>query len=322
MRIAGGETVAAIKVVGVGGGGGNAVQRMREAGLAGVEFWALNTDVQALAGSAADHVLAIGEKAAQGLGAGGNPDVGQAAAEESRSEIKQALDGADLVFIAAGMGGGTGTGAAPVVGRVARDLGILTVAVVTRPFRFEGPRRARLAREGIERLKESVDTLLVIPNDRLQAVVEKKGTLLDAFTAADDVLRQGVQGISDIITIPGLINVDFADVTAVLKGAGMAMLGVGVGDGPHRANDAALAAIASPLLEARLHGARALLVNVTAGPDLSLQEVYEAAELISREADAKDANILFGTVVDERLGGRVQITVLATGLEDSGHFPE
>jgi cell division protein FtsZ len=309
------ETFARIKVIGVGGGGTNAVNRMIEAGLAGVDFWAMNTDIQVLTTSAADKTLQLGENLTRGLGAGGNPEVGRASAEESKSDIKKALEGSDMVFVTAGMGGGTGTGAAPVIAEIAKDMGILTVAVVTRPFRFEGPRRARLADEGIDNLKAHVDTVIVIPNDRLLNVVEKKATLMDAFKEADDVLRQGVQGISDIITIPGLINVDFADVKTVMSDAGSALMGIGFAEGDHRAVEAAQAAISSPLLETDIAGARAVLVNVTAGPDLQLQEVYEAADLIREGTDADDANIIFGMVVDPRLQGAVRVTVLATGFD-------
>jgi cell division protein FtsZ len=312
----GAEPFARIKVIGVGGGGTNAVNRMIEAGLAGVDFWAMNTDIQVLTTSSADRTLQLGENLTKGLGAGGNPEIGRASAEESKSDIKKALEGADMVFVTAGMGGGTGTGAAPVIAEIAKDMGILTVAVVTKPFRFEGPRRARLADEGIDNLKDHVDTVIVIPNDRLLNVVEKKATLMDAFKEADDVLRQGVQGISDIITVPGTINVDFADVKAVMSDAGSALMGIGFADGDHRAVEAAQAAISSPLLETDIAGARAVLVNVTAGPDLTLQEVYEAADLIREGTDAEDANIIFGTVVDPRLQGAVRITVLATGFEN------
>jgi cell division protein FtsZ len=313
------EPFARIKVVGVGGGGTNAVNRMIEAGLAGVDFWAMNTDNQVLRTSAADHTLQLGENLTKGLGAGGNPEIGRASAEESKNEIKKALEGADMVFVTAGMGGGTGTGAAPVIAEIAKDMGILTVAVVTKPFRFEGPRRARLAEEGIDSLKDHVDTIIVIPNDRLLNVVDKKATLMEAFKEADDVLRQGVQGISDIITIPGLINVDFADVKAVMSNAGSALMGIGFAEGEQRAIEAAQAAISSPLLETDIAGARAVLVNVTAGPDLTLAEVYEAADLIRAGTDADDANIIFGTVVDPRLQGAVRITVLATGFDSGTH---
>ena len=310
------DTFAKIKVIGVGGGGTNAVNRMIEAGLAGVDFWAMNTDNQVLRTSAAERTLQLGENLTKGLGAGGNPEIGRASGEESKNDIKKALEGADMVFVTAGMGGGTGTGAAPVIAEIAKEMGILTVAVVTKPFRFEGPRRARLAEEGIENLKAHVDTVIVIPNDRLLNVVEKKATLMEAFKEADDVLRQGVQGISDIITIPGLINVDFADVKAVMSNAGSALMGIGIAEGEQRAIEAAQAAISSPLLETDIAGARAVLVNVTAGPDLTLAEVYEAADLIRAGTDAEDANIIFGTVLDPRLQGAIRITVLATGFND------
>lgn len=312
------DPFARIKVVGVGGGGQNAVNRMIEAGLAGVEFWAMNTDIQVLKTSAADNTMQLGVRLTTGLGAGGDPEIGRASAEESKSEIQKALDGADMVFITAGMGGGTGTGAAPVIAEIAKDMGILTVAVVTKPFRFEGPRRSRLAEDGIDRLKGFVDTVIVIPNDRLLNVVDKKATLVDAFKEADEVLRQGVAGISDIITIPGLINVDFADVKAVMRDAGTALMGIGFAEGDHRAIEAAQAAVNSPLLETEISGARAVLVNFTAGTDLTLAEVYEAADLIREKTDADEANIIFGAVVDPRLQGAVRITVLATGFQNGG----
>jgi cell division protein FtsZ len=316
------EPFARIKVIGVGGGGTNAVNRMIEAGLNGVDFWAMNTDIQVLRVSLAERTLQLGENLTKGLGAGGNPEVGKASAEESKSDIKKALEGADMVFVTAGMGGGTGTGSAPVIAEIAKDMGILTVAVVTRPFRFEGPRRARIADEGIDNLRDHVDTVIVIPNDRLLNVVEKKATLIEAFKEADDVLRQGVQGISDIITIPGLINVDFADVKAVMADAGTALMGIGFAEGEQRAIEAAQAAISSPLLETDISGAKAVLVNVTAGPDLTLSEVYEAADLIREGTDADDANIIFGTVVDPRLSGAVRITVLATGFDTGRRRPQ
>ena len=309
------EPFAKIKVIGVGGGGTNAVNRMIEAGLSGVDFWAMNTDVQVLATSAANNTLQLGVRLTQGLGAGGDPERGRESAEESRSDIQKALDGADMVFITAGMGGGTGTGASPVIAEIARSMDILTVAVVTKPFRFEGPRRDRLARQGIDNLRQHVDTVIIIPNDRLLNVVEKKATLMEAFKEADDVLRQGVQGISDIITIPGLINVDFADVKAVMSDAGTALMGIGFAEGDHRALEAAQAAISSPLLETDISGARSVLVNVTAGSDLTLSEVNEALELIQNGTDGEDANIIFGAVIDPRLSGAVRITVLATGFE-------
>ena len=309
------EPFAKIKVIGVGGGGTNAVNRMIEAGLSGVDFWAMNTDVQVLATSSADNTLQLGVRLTQGLGAGGDPERGKESAEESRSDIQKALDGADMVFITAGMGGGTGTGASPVIAEIARSMNILTVAVITKPFRFEGPRRDRLARQGIDDLRQFVDTVIIIPNDRLLNVVEKKATLMEAFKEADDVLRQGVQGISDIITIPGLINVDFADVKAVMSDAGTALMGIGFAEGDHRALEAAQAAISSPLLETDISGARSVLVNITAGSDLTLSEVNEALELIQNGTDGEDANIIFGAVIDPRLSGAVRITVLATGFE-------
>jgi len=306
---------ARIKVIGCGGGGTNAVNRMIDAGLTGVEFYAMNTDVQVLDISAAHYKLQLGENLTRGLGAGGNPEVGRSAAEESKSDIKKSLEGADMVFITAGMGGGTGTGAAPVIAEIAKELGILTVAVVTKPFKFEGPRRSRLAEEGVDNLRDKVDTVIIIPNDRLLGVVEKRATLVEAFREADDVLRQGVQGISDIITIPGIINVDFADVRAIMLNAGTALMGIGQATGDHRAVDAAQAAIASPLLETSIEGARAALINITGGPDLTLAEVHEATELIQQATDAEDANIIFGIVQDAKLQDEVRITVLATGFD-------
>ena len=316
------EPFARIKVIGCGGGGTNAVNRMIDAGLTGVEFIAMNTDIQVLDISAADYKLQLGENLTRGLGAGGNPEVGRSAAEESKSDIKKALEGADMVFITAGMGGGTGTGSAPVIAEIAKELGILTVAVVTKPFKFEGPRRSRLAEEGVDNLKDKVDTVIIIPNDRLLGVVEKRATLVEAFKEADDVLRQGVQGISDIITIPGIINVDFADVRAIMLNAGTALMGIGVASGDHRAVDAAQAAIASPLLETSIEGARAALINITGGPDLTLAEVHEATELIQQATDAEDANIIFGIVSDPRLLDEVRITVLATGFDNRAPAPQ
>jgi cell division protein FtsZ len=306
---------ARIKVVGVGGGGTNAVNRMIEAGLTGVEFIAMNTDIQVLDISAADYKMQLGENLTRGLGAGGNPEVGRSAAEESKSDIKKSIEGADMVFITAGMGGGTGTGAAPVIAEIAKEIGALTVAVVTKPFKFEGPRRSRIAEEGVDALRDKVDTVIVIPNDRLLGVVEKRATLVEAFKEADDVLRQGVQGISDIITIPGIINVDFADVKSIMTNAGSALMGIGVATGENRATDAAMAAIASPLLETSIEGARAALINITGGADLTLSEVHEATELISQATDADDANIIFGIVQDPNMVGEVRITVLATGFD-------
>ena len=308
------NNVADIKVVGVGGGGSNAVNRMIENGLSGVEFWTINTDAQALALSQAERRLQIGQKITRGLGAGGNPEVGRKAADESRDDLVAALDGADMVFITAGMGGGTGTGAAPVVASVAREVGALTVGVVTRPFTFEGRRRAQQAVEGIAAIKEAVDTLIIIPNDKLLQVVEKRTSMQEAFQIADDVLRQGVQGISDIITIPGLINVDFADVKTVMTRAGSALMGIGLASGEGRAVEAAQMAISSPLLEASIHGANGVIFNVTGGSDLTLHEVNDAAAVIYESVDS-EANIIFGAVLDERMQGEIRITVIATGFD-------
>ncbi len=303
---------AVIKVVGVGGGGGNAVERMIESGIKGVEFIAMNTDVQVLDLSSATKKVQLGVNSTRGLGAGGNPEQGKIAAEESKSDIRKALDGADMVFITAGMGGGTGTGAAPVVAEIAQELGALTVGVVTRPFRFEGPKRERLADAGVTSLMGRCDTIITIPNDKLLNVVEKKTTLSEAFRVADDVLRQGVQGISDIITIPGQINVDFADVRAIMKDAGPALMGIGYGVGEHRALQAAQGATSSPLLEQTIHGAKGLLVNITSSDDLTLAETSEAMEYIQSLCDQEEVNIIFGTVVDSSLEQTVRITVLAT----------
>jgi len=307
---------AIIKVIGVGGGGSNAVNRMVEAGIHGVEFIAMNTDVQVLDNSHADRKIALGANMTKGLGAGGDPEVGKASAEEAKNEVRKALEGADMVFITAGMGGGTGTGAAPVIADLARELGAVTVAIITKPFGFEGPRRSRLADNGVTSLIGRVDTLITIPNDRLLDVAEKKTTLMDAFRMADDVLRQGVQGISDIITIPGQVNVDFADVKAVMQNAGPALMGIGFGSGPDRAMQAASQAVSSPLLEQRIDGARGLLVNITSGNDLTLSEVTEAMNYISSMTDEEEANIFFGTVIDPDLAEEVRITVLATGFSD------
>ncbi|MCW5937984.1 MAG: cell division protein FtsZ [Fimbriimonadaceae bacterium] len=305
---------AVIKVVGVGGGGSNAVNRMVETGIQGVEFVAMNTDTQVLDKSLADKKIQLGTNLTRGLGAGGDPEVGRAAAEESKNDIRKLVEGADMVFITAGMGGGTGTGAAPVVADLSRELGALTVAIITRPFVFEGPRRTRLADQGVTSLMGRVDTLITIPNDRLMDVAERKTTLLDAFRIADDVLRQGVQGISDIITVPGQINVDFADVKAVMAGAGPALMGIGYGVGEQRALQAAQTATSSRLLEQTIHGARGLLVNISSSEDLTLAEVTEAMAYIHSLCDVEDANIYFGTVVDDKLEGEVRITVLATGF--------
>ena len=307
---------AIIKVIGVGGGGSNAVNRMVEAGIQGVEFIAMNTDIQVLDNSNAGRKIPLGANMTKGLGAGGDPEVGKASAEETKNEIRKALEGADMVFITAGMGGGTGTGAAPVIADLARELGAVTVAIITKPFGFEGPRRGRMADNGVTSLVGRVDTLITIPNDRLLDVAEKQTTLIDAFRMADDVLRQGVQGISDIITIPGQINVDFADVKAVMQNAGPALMGIGYGNGANRAIQAASQAVASPLLEQRIDGARGLLVNITSGEDLTLSEVNEAMNYIQQMTDEEEANIFFGTVIDPSLKDDVRITVLATGFSD------
>lgn len=305
---------AVIKVVGVGGGGSNAVQRMIEFGIKGVEFIAMNTDVQVLDLSSATKKIQLGQNTSRGLGAGGNPEVGKAAAEESRAEIRKALEGADMVFITAGMGGGTGTGAAPVVADLAKEMNALTVAVVTKPFLFEGARRKKLAEAGVTALMGRVDTIITIPNEKLMSVVEKKTTLQESFKVADDVLRQGVQGISDIITIAGQINVDFADVRAVMENAGPALMGIGYGVGEHRAVQAAQQATNSPLLERTIHGATGLLVNITSNADLTLAETNEAMTYIRNLCDEEDVNIYFGTVVDPTLENEIRISVLATGF--------
>lgn len=306
-------SMAKIKVIGVGGGGGNAVNRMIASEVAGVEFWAVNTDAQSLLQSAAIKRFQMGHKLTKGLGAGGNPAIGQKAAEESRDEIAQAIDGADLVFITAGMGGGTGTGAAPIVAEVAKEAGALTIGVVTKPFTFEGKRRIHQAEEGIASLQSRVDTLIVIPNDKLLSVVPEHTPVQEAFRIADDVLRQGVQGISDIITIPGLVNVDFADIRAIMADAGSALMGIGVGSGKSRAREAAMTAISSPLLEASIEGANGVVFNITGGSDLTLHEVNAAAETIYEVVDP-NANIIFGAVIDDRMDGEIRITVIATGF--------
>jgi len=305
---------ASIRVVGVGGGGSNAVNRMIASGMSNVDFWVMNTDAQVLEMAHTDKRLQLGNKITRGLGAGGNPAIGQKAAEESHDDIMAALEGSDMVFITAGMGGGTGTGAASVVAGVARDLGALTVGVVTKPFTFEGRRRQQQAIQGLEALREAVDTLIVIPNDKLLDVVERRTSMQEAFRIADDVLLRGVQGISDIITVPGLINVDFADVKAVMSLSGSAIMGIGRGSGEGRALEAAHMAINSPLLETSIEGASGVIFNVTGGPDMTLHEVNEAADVIYQSVD-KDANIIFGSVIDERIQGEIQITVIATGFE-------
>ncbi|MDU2066615.1 MAG: cell division protein FtsZ [Sporomusaceae bacterium] len=308
------DQFAKIKVIGVGGGGSNAVNRMITAGLKGVEFLAVNTDAQALLLSQAQNRIQIGEKLTKGLGAGANPDVGEQAAQESREEIIKALRGADMVFVTAGMGGGTGTGAAPVVAECAKEVGALTVGVVTKPFSFEGRRRQNQAERGTAKLKEKVDTLITIPNNRLMQVADKRTSIMDAFRMADDVLRQGVQGISDLIAVPGLINLDFADVKTIMLETGSALMGIGVGKGDDRASVAAEAAIRSPLLETSIEGAKGVLLNITGGSSLGLFEVNEAAEIIQNAADP-EANIIFGAVIDESLEEELRVTVIATGFD-------
>ncbi len=307
---------ANIKVIGVGGGGNNAVNRMVESELKGVQFLSVNTESQVLELSKADVTIQIGEKVTKGLGAGANPQIGEAAAQESREDIIKALEGADMVFVTAGMGGGTGTGAAPVVAECAKEVGALTVGVVTKPFAFEGKRRRAAAEKGIEFLTQKVDTIIVIPNDKLLQVVDKKCSLSDAFGKADDVLRQGIKGISDLIQIPGLINLDFADVKTIMTEQGEALMGIGLATGENRAADAAKMAINSPLLETSIDGAKGILLNISGSANLSLFEINEAAEIISDAADP-DANIIFGSVIDESLGDSVQVTVVATGFNSS-----
>jgi cell division protein FtsZ len=310
-----------LRVVGVGGAGVNAVNRMVEAEVAGVEFLAVNTDLQSLQLSTADITLHIGPAVTRGLGAGSNPELGRAAAMDDYDRIKALLKGSDMIFIAAGAGGGTGTGAAPVVARIAREVGAITVVIVTKPFGFEGSRRAAAAEAGIEALGEEVDTLIVVPNDRLLTVLSKNTSMVEAFRVADDVLRQGVQGISDLVTLPGLINLDFADVRTIMSEAGSALLGIGMGHGERRAVEAAEQAVSSPLLETSMEGARKILLSITGGPDLSLWEVNEAAKAVS-EAAHPDANIIFGATVDESLDDHVWVTVVATGYEQSAaHTP-
>jgi cell division protein FtsZ len=313
VRDQSGNYLALIKVVGVGGGGSNAVNRMVDAGLGGCEFIAVNTDAQALLMVDADVKMPIGSDVTRGLGAGADPSVGKAAADESRDELKEALKGADMVFVTAGEGGGTGTGAAPIVARLAQEIGALTVGVVTRPFSFEGRRRSEIASRGVDELREEVDTLIVIENDRLLQVVEKRTSILDAFTLADDVLRQGVQGITDLITIPGLVNLDFADVRTIMNEAGSALMGIGTASGENRATEAARSAVSSPLLESSIEGATGILLNVTGGSDIGLFEVNEAAQVVTSAAD-QNANVIFGAVIDESLEDEVRVTVIATGF--------
>jgi cell division protein FtsZ len=315
MRDQSSNYLAVIKVCGVGGGGTNAVTRMVEAGLTGVEFIAVNTDAQALLMSEADVKLQIGSGGTRGLGAGADPQVGLAAATESRDELKESLKGADMVFVTAGEGGGTGTGGAPIVADLSKEVGALTVGVVTRPFTFEGRKRAQQAEQGINNLADQVDTLIVIENDRLLQVVEKRTSIIEAFRMADDVLRQGVQGITDLITVPGLVNLDFADVRTIMTDAGSALMGIGTAAGENRAAEAARAAVSSPLLEASIEGATGILLNITGGPELGLFEVNEAAEVVTSAAD-QNANVIFGAVIDEAKGDEVTVTVIATGFGD------
>jgi len=307
------DTFAKIKVIGVGGAGNNAVNTMVDNNMDKVEFIAINTDNQALLNSKAQTKLRIGEKITKGLGAGANPEIGEKAAEENREEIAQVVQGADMVFIAAGMGGGTGTGAAPVVASVAKEMGILTVGVVTKPFAFEGMKRSNAAKKGVEGLKEYVDALIVIPNDKLLGLVDKNTSLKDSFRIADDVLRQGVQGISDVIVVPGLINCDFADVKTIMKNTGYAHMGSGMASGDNKAEDAALAAISSPLLETTIDGAKGVLVNITGGPNMSLIEASQAATIVQEHVDP-DANLIFGAVIDENMKDEIKVTLIATGL--------
>ena len=308
------DGTATIKVIGVGGAGNNAVNRMIDIGIKGVDFIAVNTDRQALQTSKASTKIQIGEKITRGLGAGANPDIGAQSAEESKSEIAEVLRGADMVFVTAGMGGGTGTGAAPIVASIAKEMGILTIGVVTKPFTFEGKKRLSQAERGIESLKGKVDTLVVIPNDKLLQIIDRKTSIIEAFKMADDILRQGVQGISDLIAIPGLVNLDFADVKTIMLNQGMAHMGVGSAGGENRAEDAAKEAIQSPLLETSIEGAKGVIINITGGEDLGLHEVNTAAELVQRSVDP-EANIIFGTVTDPSMNDEIKITVIATGFE-------
>src|SRR5881296_2786832 len=308
-----GNYLAVLKVVGVGGGGTNAVNRMVDVGLSGVEFIGVNTDAQALLMADADVKIQIGANVTRGLGAGADPEIGFAAAQESRDELKEALKGADMVFITAGEGGGTGTGGAPIVAELGQELGALTVGVVTRPFAFEGRKRADQAERGIDQLRDRVDTLIVIENDRLLQVVERQTSIVDAFRMADDVLRQGVQGITDLITIPGLVNLDFADVRTIMRDAGSALMGIGIASGENRAAEAARSAVSSPLLEASIEGATGILLNITGPKDIGLFEVNEAAEVVTGAAD-QNANVIFGAVIDESIKDEVRVTVIATGF--------
>jgi cell division protein FtsZ len=309
------DTFAMIKVIGVGGSGGSAIDRMMSSKLRGLEFVAINTDAQALAHSVAPVKIQIGKETTRGLGAGADPELGHKAIEENKDEVYDVLKGSDMVFVTCGMGGGTGTGAAPLVAGIAKELGALTIGVVTKPFSFEGERRNKVAELGIEEMRENVDTLIVIPNDRLLQVIDKKTSLGDAFSIVDDVLRQGVQGIADLITLHGIINVDFADVRAIMTDAGSALMGIGQASGDNRALEAAHAAIESPLLDIAIDGAKGVLFNITGGPDMSMYEVDEAAKAITESAD-KDANVIFGAIIDEAMQGEIKITVIATGFGD------
>ena len=311
---------ARIKVIGVGGGGNNAVNRMIEEGVEGVEFIALNTDAQALQYSKAGITMQIGATLTRGLGAGANPEVGKLAVEESRSQIEEVLEGADMVFVTAGMGGGTGTGAAPAVARIARELGALTIGIVTRPFTFEGRKRSRNAESGIEAMRKAVDTLIIIPNDRLLGIVDKKTPMLEAFREADNVLRQGVQGISDLIAVPGLINLDFADVKTIMCNQGTALMGIGIAEGEGRAVEAVKQAISSPLLETTIDGAQGVIMNITGGSDLSLYEVQEAADIVTSATD-EELNMIFGSIINENLKNKIIVTVIATGFEKQEEPP-
>lgn len=309
------QTIAKIKVVGVGGGGGAAVNRMIEAGVKGVEFVAINTDLQALQNSLADYKIHIGRTTTRGLGAGMDPSLGRKSAEESQTELREMLKGTDLLFITCGLGGGSGTGASPIVAELAKEMGILTIAVVTKPFQFEGGPRRRIAEEGLKELSDKVDTMITIPNDRIWQVIDKKTPLIEAFRVVDEVLRQGVQGISELITLPGLINVDFADVRAIMRSSGSALMGVGIASGDNRAVEAAKAAISSPLLEISIEGAKGILFTIAGGPNLAMYEVSEAAKIITESTDS-DARVIFGAVTDEKLKDDIKITVVATGFDN------
>lgn len=309
------ETFAKIKVIGIGGSGGSAIDRMVKSGIRGVDFIAVNTDVQALHHNSAPHKLNIGKTVTRGLGAGMDPDLGKRSAEEARNEIREMLKDTDMVFLTCGLGGGTGSGASPVIAEIAREVGALTIAVVTKPFTFEGPQRKAIAEKAYDALSHNVDTIITIPNDRVLQIIDKKTTLLEAFKIVDDVLRQGVQGISEIITVPGLINVDFADVKAIMQDTGSALMGIGLGQGENRATEAAKSAISSPLLDVSIDGARGILFTITGGPNLGMQEVAEAAKVITGSSD-ENAKVIFGAVIDENMGDNLRITVVATGFDE------